>query len=194
KARISEIPITLHKDGRKAHPPHLRTYRDGWRTLRFFLLCSPTWLFFIPGIILVALGICGGTLGLGNFNVHCVTFDAHTSLFASLVFLCGHQCILFAIFSKMVAIQEKILPEDRFFQNIVNSVTLERGLVGGFVTILGGFGFLGAAIAAWKRSDFGQMDYSHTMKIVIPGFTLVVFGFQTVLSSFFSSILKFRRP
>jgi glycosyltransferase involved in cell wall biosynthesis len=193
KARISEIPITLHRDGRKTHRPHLRTYRDGWRTLRFFLLCSPKWLFFVPGLLLIAAGLCGATLGLGNFNVWGVTFDAHTSLFASLAILCGHQCILFAIFSKMFAIQEKILPEDGFFQSIVNTVTLERGLIGGTLSILAGFVFLVTAVVEWKRLGFGHMDYSHTMKIVIPGFTLVVFGFQTVLSSFFSSILKFRR-
>jgi glycosyltransferase involved in cell wall biosynthesis len=193
RARISEIPITLHRDGRKAHAPHLRTYRDGWRTLRFFLLCSPKWLFFVPGLLLVALGLGGGTLGLGNFRIHEVTFDAHTTLFASLALLCGHQCILFAIFAKMFAIQEKILPEDRFFQRIVNNITLEHGLITGLVSILAGFSFLAAAVMAWKNHAFGQMDYSNTMKIVIPGFTLVVLGFQTVLSSFFSSILKFRR-
>lgn len=193
RARISEIPITLHRDGRKAHAPHLRTYRDGWRTLRFFLLCSPKWLFFVPGLLLVALGLGGGALGIGNFQLQGVTFDAHTTLFASLALLCGHQCILFAIFAKMFAIQEKILPEDRFFQKIVNNVTLEHGLLGGLAGGIIGFGFLVAAIVVWKNHSFGPLDYSQTMKIVIPGFTLVVLGFQTVLSSFFSSILKFRR-
>lgn len=193
RAKISEIPITLHRDGRKAHAPHLRTYRDGWRTLRFFLLCSPKWLFFVPGLLLIGLGLCGGTLGLGNFRLHQVTFDAHTTLFASLAFLCGHQCVLFAVFAKMFAIQEKILPEDHSFQKIVNSITLEHGLIGGLTSIVAGFSFLAVAVAVWKNHAFGQLDYSHTMKIVIPGFTLVAFGFQTVLSSFFSSILKFRR-
>jgi glycosyltransferase involved in cell wall biosynthesis len=192
-ARISEIPITLHRDGRKRHPSHLRTYRDGWRTLRFFLLCSPKWLFFVPGLFLIAVGLGGATLGLSNFHFHGVTFDAHTSLFGSLAFLCGHQCILFAIFSKMFAIQEKILPEDVFFQRVVNTVTLERGLIGGTICIFAGLAFLATALVQWQRLAFGHMDYSHTMKIVIPGFTLVAFGFQTVLSSFFSSILKFRR-
>ena len=193
KARISEIPITLHRDGRKSHPPHLRTYRDGWRTLRFFLLCSPKWLFFIPGLLLVALGLCGGVAGLSNLNLNGLTFDAHTTLFGSLALLCGHQCILFAIFTKLFAIQEKILPDDRRFQNLVNSLTLERGLTGGFAVVLAGLGFLATAVFAWKSRDFGPMDYSQTMKLVIPGFTFVVFGFQTLLSSFFSSILKFRR-
>lgn len=193
KSRISEIPITLHRDGRKAHPPHLRTYRDGWRTLRFFLLCSPKWLFFMPGLVLLTLGLAGAALGLGNVSIRGVIFDAHTSLFASLAFLCGHQCILFAIFAKMFAIQERVLPDDRGFQNMVNSMTLERGLIGGLMAMLAGSAFLMSAVLAWKRSEFGAMNYSETMRIVIPGFTFVVLGFQTVLSSFFSSILKFRR-
>jgi glycosyltransferase involved in cell wall biosynthesis len=193
RARISEIPITLHRDGRKSHPPHLRTYRDGWRTLRFFLLCSPKWLFFVPGLALLTLGFFGGAAGLGNLHFRGVIFDAHTTLFGSLALLCGHQCILFAIFAKMFAIQEKILPEDKAFQNLVNSVTLERGLIAGVVSVLAGFAFLAVAVSAWQNRGFGPMDYSHTMKIVIPGFSLVVLGFQTVLSSFFGSILNFRR-
>ncbi len=193
KARIAELPITLHRDGRKAHAPHLRTYRDGWRTLRFFLLCSPKWLFFVPGLLLIVLGISGGVLGLGNVTYHGVTFDAHTSLFASLALLCGHQCILFAIFTKLFAIQENILPHDSYFESFVNSLTLERGLGVGFVVMLAGLGFLGTAILEWQHRGFGPMNYSQTMKIVIPGFTLVVLGFQTLLSSFFSSILKFRK-
>ena len=193
RARISEIPITLHRDGRKSHPPHLRTYRDGWRTLRFFLLCSPKWLFFVPGLLLIALGLLGGAAGLSNLQFHHVIFDAHTTLFGSLALLCGHQCILFAIFAKMFAIQEKILPEDKAFQNLVNSVTLERGLIGGVLGVLAGFALLATGVVAWRSRGFGPMDYSHTMKIVIPGFTLVVLGFQTVLSSFFGSILNFRR-
>ena len=192
-ARIAQLPITLHRDGRKAHAPHLRTYRDGWRTLRFFLLCSPKWLFFVPGLLLVVVGLAGGFLGLGNVTYHGVTFDAHTSLFASLALLCGHQCILFAIFTKLFAIQEHILPHDSYFESFVNSLTLERGLVVGLVAMLAGLGFLSTAVLEWQHHGFGLMNYSHTMKIVIPGFTLVVLGFQTLLSSFFSSILKFRK-
>lgn len=193
KVRISEVPITLYRDGRKTHPSHLRTYRDGWRTLRFFLLCSPKWLFLVPGLGLTALGLLGCTAGLSNLHVHSVVFDAHTMLFGSLALLCGHQCILFAIFSKMFAIQEKILPADTSFENVVNRLTLEQGLIGGMLSAVAGFALLGAAVIAWRSHGFGAMDYSHTMKVVIPGVTLVVLGFQTVLSSFFSSILKFRR-
>lgn len=192
-ARISELPITLHRDGRTRRRSHLRTYRDGWRTLRFFLLCSPRWLFLLPGLLLITVGLLAAISGLANLHFHNITFDAHTTLFGSLGVVCGHQCVLFAVFAKMFAIQERILPEDRFFQAVANKLTLERGLIGGLIGLLTGISFLGASVVMWQHRDFGRMDYHATMKIVIPGVTFAVLGFQTILFSFFSSILKFRR-
>src|SRR6185369_11400267 len=116
---IAEVPITLHPDGRKAHPPHLRTFRDGWRTLRLFLLFSPRWLFLVPGILLVVLGFAGYALALPGVKIGPATFDAHTLLFASLAILAGQQAISFALFTKSFAIGEGLLPIDprltRFF-------------------------------------------------------------------------------
>jgi hypothetical protein len=192
-ARISELPITLHRDGRTRRRSHLRTYRDGWRTLRFFLLCSPRWLFLLPGLLLITVGLLAAISGLANLHFHNITFDAHTTLFGSLGVVCGHQCVLFAVFAKMFAIQERILPEDSFFQAVANKLTLERGLIGGLIGLLTGISFLGASVVMWQHRDFGRMDYHATMKIVIPGVTFAVLGFQTILFSFFSSILKFRR-
>ena len=111
-ARIAEIPITLHPDGRKAHAPHLRTIRDGWRTLRFFLVFSPQWLFFVPGSILVLLGLAGYSVALPGVQIGGVMFDAHTLLFSSLAILMGYQSILFAICAKTFAINEGLLPKD----------------------------------------------------------------------------------
>ncbi len=110
-AVIAEIPITLHPDGRKAQPPHLKTCRDGWRTLRFYLLYSPRWLFILPGLVLIALGICGYALALPGLRLSGVTFDAHTLLFASLAILCGYQSISFGIFAQAFAIREGFLPQ-----------------------------------------------------------------------------------
>src|SRR5262249_51039095 len=103
---IAETPITLHPDGRKAHPPHLKTFRDGWRTLRFFLMYSPRWLFLIPGLLLMVLGCLGYGIAMPGLTFQGVTFDAHTLLFASLAILCGYQSVIFAVLTKTFAIRE----------------------------------------------------------------------------------------
>jgi len=190
---IAEVPITLHPDGRKSHAPHLKTFRDGWRTLRFFLMYSPQWLFFIPGILLTLLGLIGYGIAMPGVTLRGVNFDAHTLLFASLAILCGHQSILFAIFSKTFAVSEGLMPEDRFLTRFFELVPLEKGLIIGAGAALIGLTLLGAAVNQWRISDFGPLNYSHTMRWVIPGATLTALGFQTVLSSFFVSILGMRR-
>lgn len=191
--RITEVPITLHPDGRKAHKPHLKTFRDGWRTLRFFLMYSPRWLFLYPGFLLIILGLLGYALALPGVNAWGVTFDAHTLLFSSLFTLLGYQAILFAIFAKTFAISEGLLPENRRMTRFYEIVNLERGLIAGALMLLGGIVLLLAAINQWRLRDFGSLDYAHTMRYVIPGFTLTALGFQTILSGFFVSILGMRR-
>jgi glycosyltransferase involved in cell wall biosynthesis len=193
RARIAEVPITLHPDGRRAHKPHLKTFRDGWRTLRFFLLCSPRWLFLVPGLFLGLLGATGYALALPAVTVRGITFDAHTLLFASLSILCGFQSILFAVFTKVFAIAEGLMPEDPRMNRFFEIVTLERGLVAATLTLLIGLGLLVAAILEWRNVHYQHLDYARTMRIVIPGATLTALGFQTILSSFFVSILGLHR-
>ncbi|HEU4566253.1 MAG TPA: glycosyltransferase family 2 protein [Gemmatimonadaceae bacterium] len=193
RARIAEVPITLHPDGRKAHAPHLRTFRDGWRTLRFFLLYSPRWLFLVPGAALILLGVLGYAIALPGVRAFGVTFDAHTLLFASLAIICGYQSILFAVFAKTFAIGEGLLPMDRRMSRMFELVNLEKGLVAGVVAMLVGIVLLLGAVNQWRVRDFGQLNYAHTMRWVIPGVTLTALGFQTVLSSFFISLLGMRR-
>jgi glycosyltransferase involved in cell wall biosynthesis len=192
-ARIAEIPITLHPDGRKAHAPHLRTIRDGWRTLRFFLVFSPQWLFFVPGSILVLLGLAGYAVALPGLQIGGVTFDAHTLLFSSLAVLMGYQSILFAICAKTFAINEGLLPKDPQLNRFFKVIYLERGLALGALAFLAGLVLLGGALWQWKSSHFGHLDYAVTMRWVIPGVTLTALGFQTILSSFFVSILGMKR-
>ena len=193
KANISEVPITLHPDGRKAHAPHLRTFRDGWRTLRFFLLYSPRWLFIIPGFVLLALGLLGYGLAMPAVEMFGVTFDAHTLLFASLALICGYQAVLFGIFTKVFAIDEGLLPPDPRIARLTRSVRLEVGLVAGSVAILIGLCALLLAVNTWRINDFGELRYAETMRLVVPGMTATVLGFQTVLASFFSAIYGLRR-
>jgi glycosyltransferase involved in cell wall biosynthesis len=192
-AKITETPITLHQDGRKAHAPHLKTFRDGWRTLRFFLIFSPRWLFLYPGLALVLLGAAGYGVVLSGMQFHGIRFDAHTLLFASLAVLLGYQSILFAIFAKTFAVNEGLMPENEAMKRFFDVMYLERGLIAGAVSFLAGVGLLVAAVVQWWSVRFGDLDYSHTMRWVIPGVTLTALGFQTILSSFFVSILGMKR-
>jgi hypothetical protein len=192
-AKISEVPITLHPDGRKAHAPHLRTFRDGWRTLRFFLIFSPRWLFLLPGCLLVLFGLLGYGLALPAVKVGVVTFDAHTLLFASLAMLLGYQSILFSIFAKTFAINEGLLPKDPQLDGFFKVMYLERGLILGLLGLLAGVSLLGAAVWQWWGANFGSLDYAKTMRWVIPGVTMTALGFQTILSSFFVSILGLKK-
>lgn len=192
-ANIAEVPITLHPDGRKSHPPHLRTFRDGWRTLRFFLIYSPRWLFVYPGALLISLGLIGYGLALPGVAIGGVTFDAHTLLFASLSIILGFQAIAFGVFTKTFAIAERLLPEDPRLNRLIELIPLERGLVIGVSTLVVGVALLLAAVNQWRIHEFGPLNYAHTMRWVIPGATLTMLGSQTILSSFFVSILGLRR-
>ena len=192
-ARVAEVPITLHPDGRVAHAPHLKTFRDGWRTLRFFLLYSPRWLFLTPGIVLVGLGMIGYALALPGTRAFGVHFDAHTLLFASLSIICGYQAISFAVFAKTFAVGEGLIPLSDFMGRVFRGVSLERGVAVGAVAMVIGVGLLLRALAQWQARNFGDLDYSVTMRWVVPGVTLTALGFQTILSSFFLSLLGMRR-
>jgi glycosyltransferase involved in cell wall biosynthesis len=190
---VVEIPITLHPDGRKARASHLRTFRDGWRTLRFFLLYSPRWLFLIPGMLLVALGLAGYGLAMPGVTIAGVTFDAHTLLVSSLALTLGYQSVLFAVCSKTFAVREGFLPRDARLDRFYQFFGLEQGLLAGAAAMVVGLVLLLGAVNQWRLADFGRLDYAHTMRWVIPGVTLCALGFQTVWSSFLISILGLRR-
>lgn len=191
-ARITEIPITLWPDGR-GRRPHLRTFRDGWRHLRFFLLYSPRWLFLAPGVVLAVLGGIGYAVALPKLRIHGVEFDVHTMLFASLAIIGGFQSVLFALLTKVFAVTTGLLPWDKRLDRVFSVFTLERGLLGGALVTLAGLGLLAAAFLHWRSVGYGPLDYSRTMRWVIPGVTLASIGFETVLFSFFFSILGLAR-
>jgi glycosyltransferase involved in cell wall biosynthesis len=193
RGRISEVPITLHRDGRTAHPPHMRTFRDGWRNLRFYLLFSPRWLFLVPGLALLVLGVLGYGLALPGATIGSATFDAHTLLFASLSLILGYQSVLFAVLTRLFGTVEGFLPEDPRFVRLFDYFNLERGLLVGAAAVLTGIMFLGLAVSQWYEVAFGSLDYGRTMRIVIPGVTLTALGVQTVLSSFVLSIIGLKR-
>jgi len=192
-ARIAEVPITLHPDGRKQHPPHLKTFRDGWRTLRFFLMCTPRRLFLRPGLILLTLGLAGYTVAMPGLRLRGMTFDAHTLLFASLAVICGYQSMLFAFIAKTFAITEGVLPPDPRVDRIARILPLSRGLLLGLSAAAVGSVMLIAAVNTWRVSDFGPLNYAETMRVVVPGVTLAVLGYQTILSCLFLDLLQMRR-
>jgi glycosyltransferase involved in cell wall biosynthesis len=193
RERIAEVPITLHPDGRKSHPPHLKTFRDGWRTLRFFLMCTPRQLYMVPGLVFVLLGLVGYALALPATKIGRATLGAHTLLFASLAIICGYQAILFSVFAQTFAMAEHLIPEDPLMMRMFKLINLERGLLASGVAMLAGMVLLVIAVGQWRAVDYGQLDYAVTMRYVIPGATLTALGFQTFLSSFFISILGMAR-
>jgi len=192
-ARMLDVPVTLHPDGRRAHAPHLRTFRDGWRTLRFFLLFSPRWLFLVPGGLLIALGLLGYAIAMPGLHIRGVAFDAHTLLFASLALICGYQSVVFAVLTKIFTISEGLLPPDPKLMRVFKYVDLEVGLFAGAAAMVVGLGLLAGAVNQWRLVHFGPLDYAATMRWVIPGVTLTALGFQTILSSFFMSVLGMKR-
>jgi len=192
-ARIAEVPITLHPDGRKAHAPHLKTFRDGWRTFRFFLMCCPRWLFLLPGLGLVGLGLVAYALALPAISLGGITFDAHTLLYGSLAILCGYQSILFALFTTTFGVNAGLRPAPPGYDAFFKLVDLEKGLVLGLVATLAGATLLIYALSLWINAGFGALPYPVTMRWAIPGTTLMALGFQTILSSFFVSILGMLR-
>jgi glycosyltransferase involved in cell wall biosynthesis len=193
KARIAEVPITLHPDGRKAHAPHLRTFHDGWRTLRFFLMYSPRWLFLYPGLVLIGLGLVGYGLAMPGLGVGRVHFDAHTLLFSTLAILLGHQSVVFAIVAKTVAMGERLLPPNKRMDAFYRVITLERGLTASLLALAGGIVLLVLAVNQWRVRGFGDLDYASTMRLVVPGVMLTALGFQTLLASFLVGILRTAR-
>jgi glycosyltransferase involved in cell wall biosynthesis len=193
KMRITEVPTTLSPDGR-SRPPHLRRWRDGWRNLRFLLLYSPRWLFLYPGALLMLLGLITGLWLLpGPRAIGRVTFDVQTLLYAAVSVVIGFQAVVFAVFTKIFAISEGLLPEDPWLNKAFRFITLETGLVVGTTLLLIGLAGSLYAVGAWGVRSFGPLDASKTLRIIIPSVTSLTLGGQIVLSSFFLSVLGLRR-
>ena len=191
--RMDEVPITLHKDGR-SRPPHLRSWRDGWRHLRFMLLYSPRWLFLYPGLLLMFVGAAAGLwLYPGPRTMGGVNFDIHTLLYAVFAILIGFQSVIFAIFTKVFAISEGLLPQDPRVDRVFRVITLEVGLVVGVLLLLLGFGGSLHAVHSWSSTMFGPLQPAVTLRTILPSVLALMLGAQTVFSSFFLSVLGLRR-
>jgi glycosyltransferase involved in cell wall biosynthesis len=193
KMRIAEVPTILSPDGR-SRPPHLRSWRDGWRHLRFLLLYNPRWLFLYPGMLLMFVGLIVGLWLLPGYKtIGNITLSVHTLLYAALAMIIGFQSIIFAVFTKIFAMTEGLLPEDPRLYTVYRYITLEVGLLIGSVLVI--MGLVGSfyALNFWKLHSFGPLDASETLRVVIPAFTALALGCQTILSSFFLSVLGLKR-
>jgi len=190
---MTEIPVTLRRDGRTRRP-HLRTWRDGWRHLRFLLLYSPRWLYLVPGLLLGGAGT-GLILWLlpGPRRLLGATLDVHAMLGAAVMVLVGAQAVFFGVFTKVFAVTEGLLPEDPRLTRLFRVVTLESGLLTGAALALGGGLLVGAVLGDWRAGGFTHLDYARSMRFMIPGALLLVLGAETVLSSFFLSVLGLKR-
>jgi hypothetical protein len=190
---IAEVPVVLSPDGR-SRPPHLRSWRDGWRHLRFLLLYSPRWLFLYPGAALMLLGLLAGLWLLpGPRTVGRVAIDVHTLLYCAAAIFIGFQAILFSLFARIFAITEKLVPPDPALEKLFKFLNLEKGLLaGGTLTALG---LLSSAYALsdWGARSFGPLDPTQTLRVVIPAVLALILGCQLILSSFFLSILGLAR-
>jgi glycosyltransferase involved in cell wall biosynthesis len=189
RMKIAEVPVTLSPDGR-SRPPHLRTWRDGWRHLRFMLLFSPRWLFLYPGLALFVAGAAAGAvLETGPKHIGAVNFDIHTLLLAAFACLIGYQLIVFAVFTKVFAMEQGFHPPNPGYRALFRYVQLETGLAAGALLFLLGVAGTAVAVLSWGAVGFGNLDPRLTMREVIPAAVLLTLGVQTIFASFFLSIL-----
>jgi len=190
--RIDEAPVTLRKDGR-GRPPHLRTWRDGWRHLRFLLTLSPRWTLFFPGAALAGFGaLLMAFVFFGPARLSSVTLDVHTMLVGSLLVTVGYGAMTTAFAMRIYALVEELGPPEPGLERAFSFLTLERGLVCGVLVLLGGAALIGLQVWKWYAAGFGPLDTSVTLRPTILGATLVAVGAQTVLISFVYSMLGIR--
>ena len=189
KMRICEVPTTLSPDGRD-RPPHLRSFRDGWRHLRFLLLYSPRWLFFYPGIFLMVLGgIVSAVLIFRPLSIGNIYLDINTLLYFSAFIILGFTMLLFSVMSRVYAYQSGLIPNQPEFYGLLKYFKLENGLWVGLLVLLLGIGLAIYALVRWSGTGFGDLDPRNFMRISIPSVTAIIMGGQIMFFSFILSIL-----
>jgi len=191
--RIEEVPTTLSPDGRSC-PPHLRSWRDGWRHLRFLLLFSPRWLFFYPGLAMLLVGAVAGVAIIpGPLSIGSVKLDVDTLAGASALMIIGIQSVLFAIFTSVYASNEGFLPRSNAVRRLLTVWSLERGIaVGGGLGVAGVAGVI-ASLVIWSGASFGRLPYDSVLRVVLPSATALIASSQIIFGTFFLSILGIRR-
>jgi hypothetical protein len=191
--RIAEVPTTLARDGR-GRPPHLRSWRDGWRHLRFLFLFSPRWLFLHPGIAMFAVGLLamGALLG-GPVSIGRVGFDIGTLLYGAALTLIGWQSVLFWVCAKVHGVREGIVPPDPTFERVIRHLSLEAVLLGSVALFLTGLTLAIVSLARWEAVGFGVLNSAHSLRLVIAAVTVMLLSVQTAYTGMFLAVLQIRR-
>jgi len=191
KFNITEVPTTLDKDGR-SRPPHLRSFRDGWRHLEFLLMYAPNWLFVLPATILILVGIISTCLiSAGLVKIGHIALDVHTMLYAGTSIILGYSLLLYNIFSKIFASEHGYLPKyntSSFYRNLSSKKIMLLGLILFFLGISASI----AAIVFWQNVNFGELDPSRVMRLTIPATVLIVVGIESIFAGFFIGILRIK--
>ena len=186
---ITEVPTILYKDGR-SRPPHLNTWRDGWRHLRFLLLYSPKWLFFYPSLILMLLGVIASImLIIEPLVLKTIKFDVHTLLYTASMALIGFQFFTFYALTKVFAVENGLLPKSSRYDKLFKYLNLEKGLILGLLLLVVGGALSFRGLSVWESLNFGNLDPSNTLRLIIPAVFTVLLGVQVILFSLFFSIL-----
>lgn len=192
--RIAEVPTKLFQDGR-SRPPHLRTWSDGWRHLRFLLMYSPTWLFKIPGFFFMIMGLVLMLMTMFKpFEIlKGIYFDTNTLIFSAVFIILGFTILSLGLFTRTFAREEGFLPRKKSHNSIESKISLESGLIVGLLFFIAGTSISGYAFFLWSKVNFGRLDYGNILRMIIPAATLILIGVQIIFSSFFLSILKIKR-
>ena len=190
--KIAEVPTTLSPDGR-SRAPHLRSFRDGWRHLKFLLLHSPNWLFLYPGMGFCVLGlIITVSLMFGPVTLGGVTFDIHTMLYGSAMIMIGTNMIFFSLFTRIYAIRTRFIPTKENVATKLAGITTEKGAITGVLLTLAGIIMTVLAFLVWKHTAFGDLNPQEMMRMTIPALTLMVVGIEMIFASFFIGILNIK--
>lgn len=188
--RIVEVPTTLSKDGR-SRPPHLRSWRDGWRHLRFLLIYSPRWLYLLPGLAALALGtIATLVLLVGPVRIGSVGLDIGTMLYSAALAVLGYQAVLFSVLVKLFAARDGFLPMSPRYRRLVERFTVERGLVLGMLIFFAGIVVAVLQLLRWGGAGFGAMDVGQNLRTAVPAVLGMILGFQTIMFSMFAGVLN----
>ncbi len=187
--KITEVPTILYPDGR-TRKPHLKTWSDGWRHLRFLTLYSPNWLFLYPAILMMVVGLVASTLLIIEpVMIEGIIFDIHTLMYSSSLILIGFQFLVFYGLTKIFAVENGLLPKSKRYPKIMKYLNLEKGLIIGLLFLITGFILSYKGLTVWKASDFGSLRPTNTFRLIIPAVFTILLGVQIILFSLFFSIL-----